>query len=184
MAANWNGLNTYSVPVTLKGSVKASIVSLPFNMSGTQYYQAPDKQGLRLNNVPRLARGFQNNVASFGTPTTWSNQYNITLAGVSTLGGHPVYVLNGTPKNGGRVSNVVVMVDKTTYAVDDVNFSYTNKSSLHLTVAHQNDTTRYHFPSSMAIEARFPDYRGNATVTYGTYQVNQPLPANAFSTQQ
>jgi hypothetical protein len=38
------GLTSYIVPVTMHGSVHVKIVSVPFSMHGTEYYQAPDKQ--------------------------------------------------------------------------------------------------------------------------------------------
>ena len=51
--SRWQGLTSYQVPVTISGSVRVAFVSVPFKMTGTQYYQAPDEQALHLDN-PQL----------------------------------------------------------------------------------------------------------------------------------
>jgi hypothetical protein len=71
MQGPWQNLKSYQVPVTLSGSVRASFVSVPFTLKGTQYYRAPDRQAMHLDSAPAIAQQFQNTVTSMGTPQTW-----------------------------------------------------------------------------------------------------------------
>ncbi|MGC1379392.1 MAG: hypothetical protein WA814_00045 [Candidatus Baltobacteraceae bacterium] len=176
----WKNLNSYWVPVTVSGSVKVAFISVPFKMTGTQYYRAPDKEALRLSNPPSLARGLQNTVATMGSPETWPVTYDITLTGTQMHRNHLAYVLSGTPKkSGSRVKTITMWVNAKTYAIESVAFAYTNGASLALELSHHG-LSPYHQPTSIAVTARFPAYSGNARIQYGTYAINGPIPDSVF----
>jgi outer membrane lipoprotein-sorting protein len=177
----WQGLNSYQVPVTVSGSVRVSIISLPFRMTGTQYYRAPDQQALHLDNPPRLARGFGNTLSAMGTPQTWLRDYTIAMPVSQPHGHHAAYLLTGTPKVASRVKSMTMWVSATTYAVESILFSYTNGATLQVRFVHHQGFSQYHLPRSATVIARFPGYSGNATITYGNYQLNQPLAASLFN---
>lgn len=179
---SWTGLRSYQVPLTMTGSVKVSFISLPFNMTGTEYYKAPDKQALRMNDVPKLAQQFANQVGSLGPPETWPQTYTITLRGREPYQKHVAYVLVGVPKAGGNVKDVTLWVDAKSLAIDDVRFAYKNGAKLHLTLTHRS-SNRYNLPQTATIEATFPGYGGNATIAYGTYRTNVPVPDAVFQKQ-
>jgi outer membrane lipoprotein-sorting protein len=178
--AQWKSLNSYQVPVTISGSVRVSIISLPVRMTGTQYYQAPDRQALHLNNPPSAARGLGNTLSTVGTPQTWLRDYTIALPSTQPHGHHTSYVLAGTPKRTGNVKTMTMWVSARTYAVESVIFSYNNGATLTITFVHHPGLTQYHLPRSATVVAKFPGYSGNATITYGTYQLNQPIPTSVF----
>ncbi|MGA7355220.1 MAG: hypothetical protein WA431_10385 [Candidatus Cybelea sp.] len=181
--ARWQGLTSYQVPVTIGGSVRVAFISLPFKMTGTQYYQAPDAQALHLDNPPRAARSLGNSLSTMGTPQTWLSDYSISLPSSQPHGHHYAYVLTGTPKQQSRVKTMTMWVSATTYAIESVTFSYTNGATLAVTFHRKPGETQYHLPRSATVSAHFPGYSGNATITYGAYQLNQPIPASVFEPQ-
>lgn len=178
--SRWQGLNSYEVPVTISGHVRVTIISLPFSMTGTQYYQTPNEQALHLNNPPSLARGFGNTLSTMGTPQTWLRDYAISAPSSQPHGHHAAYVLTGTPKATSRVKSMTMWVSATTYAVESVTFAYTNGATLAVTFTHHAGVTQYHLPRSATVTAKFPGYSGNATITYGSYQLNAAIPASVF----
>lgn len=176
----WHGLNSYQVPVTISGSVHVAIISLPVHMTGTQYYQAPNEQALHINNPPRLAAGFGNTLSTMGTPQTWLNDYTIAAPATQPHGHHNAYVLVGTPKVPGHVKTMTMYVSATTYATEGVTFTYTNGATLQVSFEHHHGISQYHLPRSAKVTAKFPSYSGFATIQYGDYQLNQPIPSSVF----
>lgn len=177
----WRGLQSYQVPVTVAGSVRVAFISVPVRMTGTQYYKAPDEQALHLNNPPSYARGLGDTLSTMGTPQTWLRDYAIALPKTQPHGHHTAYVLVGTPKKQqSRVKNMTMSVSATTWVIESITFAYTNGASLVVTFIHRHGLTEYHLPRTATVAAHFPQYSGNATITYGTYQLNQPIPATVF----
>jgi outer membrane lipoprotein-sorting protein len=178
--ARWQGMTSYQAPVTISGSVRAFIISVPVHMTGTQYYQAPDQQALHLNNPPSYARGLGSTLSAIGTPQTWLRDYAIASPVTQPHGHHMAYVLTGTPKRQGRVKTVTMSISATTYAIESMAFSYTNGATLVVTYVRHHGATQYHLPRQATVQAKFPAYSGNATITYGDYTLNQPIPATVF----
>jgi outer membrane lipoprotein-sorting protein len=175
------GLSSYQVPVTIGGSVRVAILSVPFKMTGTQYYQAPDEQALHLDNPPSYARGFGNTLSTLGTPQTWLRDYAIVQPVSQPHGHHTAYVLTGTPKRESRVKTMTMWISATTYGIESIIFSYTNGASLTVTFERHHGVTQYHLPRSATVVAKFPSYSGNARIVYGDYRLNQPIPATVFA---
>ena len=179
----WRGLSSYQVPVTVSAHVRVSIISLPVNMTGTQYYQAPDRQALHLDNPPSFARGLGDTLSTMGTPQTWLRDYAITAPSEQPHGQHTAYVLTGTPKRSGRVKTMTMWVSATTYAIESINFVYVNGATLQVMFSHHRGVPPYHLPRFATVTAKFPAYSGIATITYGAYRLNQSIPASVFTQQ-
>ena len=175
-------LHSYQVPVSIRGSARVSILSVPVAMDGTEYFKAPDKEAMHLNNVPSAAKAFSNTMNAMGTPQTWEATYDIVLQGTAPHRNHTAYVLTGTPKHPGNVKTVTMWVNARTYAIESVAFAYTNGSALGLEISHHG-LSPYHLPTSIAVTAHFPGYSGQAQITYGTYQINVAVPDSAFTQQ-
>ncbi len=180
--ANREELHSYQVPVTVKGSVRVSFLSVPIAMDGTEYFKAPDKEAMHLNNVPAAAKSFSNTINTMGTPQTWEASYDIVLQGTTTHRSHSAYLLIGTPRRPGNVKTVTMWVNAKTYALEAVSFAYVNGSALNLEMSHHG-LSPYHLPTSIALTARFPGYSGQATIAYGPYQINVGVPDSVFSQQ-
>ena len=179
--SQWQGLRSYQVPVAISGSVRVAFVSVRFKMTGTQYYQSPDEQALHLDNPPSYARGLGNTLSTIGTPQTWLRDYSIAQPVSQLHGHHTAYVLTGTPKRASRVKTMTMWISATTYGIESIIFSYTNRASLTITFQRRHGVTQYHLPRSATIIARFPSYSGNAQIVYGDYGLNQPIPATVFA---
>jgi|SRR5579883_1700891 len=179
--SRWQGLSSYQVPVTISGSVRVVFVSVPFKMTGTQYYQAPDEQALHLDNPPSYARELGNTLSAMGTPQTWLRDYAITQPVSQPHGHHTAYVLTGTPKRQSRIKAMTMWISATTYGIESIIFSYTNGASLTVAFQRHQGATQYHLPRSATVVARFPSYSGNARIAYGDYRLNQPIPTTIFA---
>jgi hypothetical protein len=174
------GLESYQVPLTLHGGVKVSFITIPIDAHGMEYYRAPNKQAVHLEGAPALAERFQNTVATMGSPQTWPLDYSMSLAGTQQNNGHLAYHLVGTPKRtGSTIKNVSMLVAVKTFALQTVAFSYQNGSSLDLDFSHHG-LSPYHLPTLITVDAKFPSYSGSAQLTYGTYQINVPIPDTVF----
>ena len=177
----WHSLVSYQVPVAISGSVRAFIISVPFRMTGTQYYQAPDRQALHLDNPPSLARGLGNTLSTIGTPQTWLRDYTIAMPVMQPHGRHTAYALTGTPKRQGRIKSMTMWISATTYGIEAINFAYTSGATLSVSFERRHGVTLYHLPRSASVVAKFPSYSGNAKIVYGNYTLNQPIPASVFT---
>ena len=176
-------LQSYQVPVTIKGKVKVSFLTVPLAMDGTEYYKAPDKESMRLNNVPSLAKSFSNTVNAMGSPETWEATYDIALQGTTVhRAHHTAYVLVGTPKRPGNVKTMTMWVNTATYAIEAVDFAYANGSDLGLELSHHGPSM-YHLPTSIVVNARFPGYSGQAQIIYGSYRLNVDVADSVFAQQ-
>lgn len=158
-----------------------AFVSVPFKMTGTQYYQAPDEQALHIDNPPSYARGLGNTLSAMGTPQTWLRDYAIGGLVSEPHGRHTAYVLTGTPKRESRVKTITVWISATTYAIESIIFSYSNGASLTVAFQRHGGITQYHLPRSATVNAKFPSYSGNARIVYGDYLLNQPIPDSVFA---
>jgi hypothetical protein len=76
---------------------------------------------------------------------------------------------------------MTVSFSDTTYGIESVAFTYSNGATLDITFARHHGISQYHLPRSATVVAKFPGYSGNATITYGDYQLNQPIPASVFA---
>ena len=180
--ANRHELHSYQVQLTIKGSVRVSFLSVPIAMDGTEYFKAPDKEAMHLNNVPSMAKSFSSTINAMGTPQTWEATYDIVLQGTAPHRNHTAYVLVGTPKHPGNVKTVTMWVNARTYAIESVAFAYTNGSALGLEFSHHG-LSPYHLPTSIAVNARFPGYSGQAQIVYGPYQINVAVADSEFAQQ-
>jgi hypothetical protein len=177
-------LKSYQVPLTLRGGVKITFITVPFQTHGIEYYRAPNEQAIHLSSAPAIARSFQTTVASIGSPQTWPLDYSMSLQGTQMNRGHLAYLLVGTPKKqGSTIKNVEMWVAVKTFALETVSFSYQNGSSLNLDFSHHGPSP-YHLPTRITVNAKFRAYTGSAQIIYGTYQTNVPIPASVFKSEE
>lgn len=179
MRANVQGLRSYRVPVRIDARVR-HIVSISVPLKGTRYFEAPDREALRLDTVPAIAKPFQNVYASLGTPATWAKTYDITEVPPSSDAGPDVYELRGVYKHPSNVDHVLLDVDARTFAPVLARWYYKNGATV---VMHVQEAPYdgYRLPQHETVDVRFPQYTGSATVDYGTYAVNVPIDDGVFS---
>jgi hypothetical protein len=163
-------------------AVRNGLISVHFTMKGTEYFKAPDRDALRMTQVPKMASGFKNTIVSIPPPAAWPEIYGMRDSGSETYGSDRVFVLTGTPRKGGNVTSVTMLVDASTYALDAISYAYKNGSTLGFQLQHGGNP--YRLPTGAAVSAHFPAYRGTANVIYGAYETNVPIPESVFETGQ
>lgn len=175
MAATTTGLTSYVVPVHIDARVRTGLLSLPVHMDGKRYFTAPDRSVLRMESVPAIAKQFSSMYASLGTPQTWPSTYDIVVEGPAEVSGRSVWRLRATYKRPSHVDHVLLYVDTSTYDAVEVGWFYRNGSTVVMDIDAETVDGKYRLPAREAIAAHFPDYSGNATVLYGTYETNVPV---------
>jgi hypothetical protein len=183
MASNTNGLTSFVVPIHIDAHVKEGPVSVPVTMDGKRYFKAPDKAALKLTGLPTVAKTFSNIYTSLGTPLTWPNTYNIVLSGVTASGNQNVYVLRGTYKQPSRVDHVLLDVNGATFDPMQARWFYRNGATIVMNFQEGPVGGTYRLPLRESVDVNFPQYHGNADITYGNYSTNVPLADSIFSSK-
>lgn len=178
MQANTGGLHSYSVPVRIDAHVR-HIISISVPLKGTRYFEAPDREALKLDAVPAIARPFQNIYASLGTPATWPKTYDITEVPPSPNAGSNVYELRGVYKRPSNIAYILLDVDSTTFSPVLVRWYYKNGSTVVMHVQEALFGT-YRLPAHETVDVHFPQYNGSATVDYGAYTLNPHIDEAVF----
>jgi hypothetical protein len=180
MAANYGGLNTYEVPVTIDAHIHKGI-TIPVSMSGKRYFQVPDREALKMNSVPSIAKAFQNVYSSLGTPVTWPKTYKIDVVTPTVASDRPIYELRAVYKHPSNVDHIMLDVDGSTFDPLQARWYYKNGATIVMNIQEQLVQGKYRLPQRETLEVHFPQYNGDATVSYGTYIVNQPIPDTVFT---
>lgn len=179
MAKQTAGLQAYDVPVTIHAVVK-KFISIPFTLSGERYFAAPDKEALKLRSVPAIAKAFSNIYSSLGTPLTWPKTYDLQVVTPDHVTSQPAYELHGTYKRSSSVDHILLDVDAATYDPVEVRWFYRNGATIVMNVQEQN-IGNFRLPAVENVDVHFPGYSGRATITYGAYNINVPVPPSVFS---
>ena len=180
MAANTAGLRSYAVPVHIDAHVRNGLLSVPVSMDGERYFEAPAREAMRMRNVPAIGKQFSNVYAGLGTPQTWQTTYDIVLDGSGELNGHSVFRLRATYKHPSTVDRVELYVDVSTFDAVEVRWFYHNGATIVMDIDESLVEDTYRLPQRETLRVQFPAYSGNATVSYGTYSINVPIPDSVF----
>ena len=180
MAANTTGLQTYQVPVEIHARIH-KIITVSVSMAGTRYFKAPDKEALKMNAAPSIAKAFQNVYASLGTPSTWPQMYNLTLVTPEVTNGRAIYELRAVYSRPTRIDHILLDVDATTFDPIQARWYYGNGAMIVMNIEEQLVDGKYRLPTSETLEVSFPQYRGDAVVRYGDYRINQDISDSVFA---
>jgi outer membrane lipoprotein-sorting protein len=184
MSANTAGLSSYQVSLQIVAHVRKGGISVPVTMNGDRYFKAPDRGALKIKSgIPAVAKEFTNTYASLGTPSTWSQTYNVTSQTRETIDGRDTYALTATYKRESNVDHIHLNVDATTFDPVRVQWFYRNGSNLVMRLQEGDVGGKYRLPLHEDIDGNFPSYRGTASVTYGTYAINVPIDDSVFAGQ-
>lgn len=179
MMANDAGLRSYVVSVSIDAHIR-HIISVSVPLSGTRYFEAPDREALKLRTVPAIAKPFQSVYASLGTPATWPKTYTIAEVAPSPGAGTNVYELRGVLKHSSNVAYVLLDVDAKTFAPVLARWYYKNGATI---VMHVDEEFHggYLLPKHETVDVSFPQYKGSATVDYSNYALNTRIDESVFS---
>lgn len=179
MLANYRGLQTYQVPVTINAHIH-KFITLPVTMTGKRYFKVPDHEALKMNSVPSLAKAFQNVYASLGTPATWPKTYAVTTVAPTVSTDRPVYELRAVYRHPSNVDHIMLDVDASTFDPVQARWYYKNGATIVMNIEEQVVQGNYRLPARESLNVHFPEYSGDAVVQFGTYVINQPIADAVF----
>ena len=183
MARQTAGIESYDVPVTIHVSVRKGFLSIPFTLTGKRYFSAPDREALKLAGMPAVAHAFSDIYSSLGTPSTWTQTYDLKVVNPDHSSPQPAYELLATYKRPSSVDHILLDVDATTYDPVEVRWFYRNGATIVMNVQ-EKSVGNFRLPAAEDINVRFPEYRGHATIEYGAYNVNQAVDTSVFTTKK
>ena len=168
------GLNSYTASAQLSATLHV-VLAVKKSFNGTVYYLKP-KRKIEFVNVPSELAQFKNLVTA--TPSFDEAMTEYTIAPLTDDGAESTYSL--VPKKaGGRVKSVTVRVNDQAALIDRATWSYVNGGTLSFTESYTNVGT-YRLPSTADIEARFPGYSVDGTITFFNYAPNAPVLPSIF----
>ena len=180
-AGQAKGLTSYSVPVHFAVRMHRP-VSIRTGVEGIVYYKAPAQSGLQITKLPGPLTGiFKTSYAIDLAAQVWPSKYRVTSTSESEAAGASVYVLQAVP----RVSDPSTDHIQITVAHDDFAplaavWYYKDGSTVQLTIQNGHSSA-YTLPAAETITVTMPSYALDATATYGTYQINGPIPTSTSS---
>ena len=169
------GLNSYTADAHLSATLHI-LAPIHREYDGKVYYLKP-KRKIEFTNVTGSFARFKDLVTS--TPSYDEAMQQYTIAPQGDDGKSSTYVL--APKNtGSRVKNVTLQVDDSNALIDRATWAYNNGGTLSFAERYE-DVGAYHLPGSADIEARFPGYSVDGTITFAAYAPNEPVSPTVFA---
>jgi len=170
------------VPIGFAIKVR-KVIRVGLHLSGTRYFQRPDKEALVMHSVPALAKSFQKIFAGLGTPETWPSQYDISLVPLDPPDSATLYELRGVPLQGGSVDHILLDVSQATYEPLKARWFYKNGATIVMVIENSLVGNQYLLPRTETLDIDFPSYKAHAVASYGEYSINTPIPDSVWQQQ-
>ncbi len=168
-------LNSYTATAQLSATLHV-IAPIHESYDGKVYYLRP-KRKIEFQNVSGSLNQFKNLVTA--TPSFDEAMLQYTITPQANDGSESSYLL--VPKKpGSRVKSVTVRVNDQSGLIDRAQWAYTNGGSLAFNETYES-VGAYHLPSAANIEARFPGYSVDGTITFANYIPNAPVAPSVFA---
>jgi len=168
-------LNSYTASAQLAALLHA-VIPIHKTLNGTVYYLRPTRK-IEFENVPGPLSQFKELAQT--TPSYDQAMQDYAITPQTDDGKYSTYSL--VPKKpGGRVKSITIVITDRTALLKSAHWFYTNNGSLMFT-QHYHTTGNYHLPWKATIEARFPGYSVDGTLTFSNYQLNATVPPSIFA---
>jgi hypothetical protein len=154
-------------------------MSIRTSVEGIVYYKAPAESGLKITKLPGpLTAIFKTSYAIDLAAQVRPSKYRVTSTSESDAGGTNVYVLRAVPRmNDPSTDHADFTVSRDDFTPQSVVWYYKDGSTVQLALRNGR-SSGYALPTSETITVTMPSYALDATATYGTYQINVPVPAS------
>jgi outer membrane lipoprotein-sorting protein len=156
--------------------------SFPFTrvaLSGTSYFQAPNRLIVKFSNVPGYMRALPQAYSKILNVGGWRDQYDATLLSPQSLNGHTDYVLQLTPKSQSG-DRGVAYVNPADWTVERVVWNLSG--GVQLTVSEDyTDMGSYRLPSNQEVSIHTPYATADGNVTLQNYALNVPIDSAVFT---
>ncbi len=168
-------LNSYTASAQLSALLHA-IIPVHKTFNGTVYYLRPTRK-IEFQNVPGPLSQFRELAQT--TPSYEQAMQDYAITPESDDGHISTYSL--VPKKpGGRVKSITITITDRTALLKTAHWLYTNNGNL-LFEQHYHQVGNFHLPWKATIDARFPGYSVDGTLTFSKYQLNAAVPPSVFA---
>ena len=194
-AANMTNQNAQSViakvatsthaPRTFEAATQLQLKqrSFPFTkvaLSGTSYFQAPNRMAVRFSNVPGYMSGLPKAYATLLNVGAWPQEYNATLAAPQIVNGHTDFALALTPKSSQSMDRGVALVNPSDWTVERVNWNLSGGVTLTMQESYA-DVGAYRVPASQSLSVHTPYATADGNATLQHYALNVPIDSGIFA---
>lgn len=168
-------LNSYVAQAQLSAILHA-LIPIHKSFSGTVYYLRP-KRKIELQGVPGPLSQFKDLVTT--TPTYEEAMQQYTITPKTDNGKLSTYSL--VPKaTGGRVKELLLTISDNKAFMRTAQWNYTNGASLVFTQTYMK-VGDFQLPRKADINAHFPGYSVQGTLTFSNYQPNAAVAPSVFA---
>lgn len=157
--------------------------SFPFKkvaLSGTSYFEAPNRLAVHFSKVPRYMSGLPKAYATLLNVGAWPQEYDATLLPPQSVNGHTDLALQLTPKSSQSTDRGVVLVNPVSWTVEQVNWNLSGGVTLTMTEAY-TDVGEYRVPSSQSLSIHTPYATADGNATLQNYALNVPIDNEIFA---
>ncbi|TAM89602.1 hypothetical protein EPN42_07310 [bacterium] len=167
-------------------NVKIRMRSFPFlapALEGQVYFKRPGKYEVIFDHVPFYAKGFERVYGGIGDPSDWYQRFDVSYSGQVIVSGHPDVVLTLVQRVRGMIDHERVMVDPTTWQIEQMEWRYYNGGVITMSQQYSNEdgfdmvirqSADVRIPHVSAIaEANLSDYRTNVAIDDATFANNR-----------
>jgi hypothetical protein len=168
-------LNSYTASAQLSALLHA-IIPIHKTFNGTVYYLRPTRK-IEFQNVPGPLSQFKELAQTTPSYEQAMLDYAITP---ETDDGHISTYSLVPKKSGGRVKSITITITDRTALLKTAHWFYTNNGNL-LFAQHYHEVGNFHLPWKATIDARFPGYSVDGTLTFSNYQLNATVPPSIFA---
>jgi hypothetical protein len=162
--------------------VDIRLISFPFireHLDGTTYYKRPSNYEVVFDKVPSYAHGFEKLYTDIGDPANWQKRFVITPAGDAIFDNHRDVALRLVQRVRGMIDHETVLVDPTTWSIDQIRYDYYNGGSITMSQSFR-PVGGYMLLVSQRADITIPHVRAVAIGTYSDYQTNVAVDTAVF----
>jgi hypothetical protein len=162
--------------------VDIRLISFPFireHLDATTYYKRPSNYEVVFDKLPSYARGFEKLYTDIGDPSNWEKRFVITLDGEADFEHHRDIALHLVQRVRGMIDHETVLVDPTTWSIDQIRYDYYNGGSITMSQSFR-EVGGFLLLVSQRADIAIPHVRAVAFGTYSDYQTNVAVSTAVF----
>jgi anti-anti-sigma regulatory factor len=162
--------------------VDIRLQSFPFireHLDATTYYKRPSNYEVVFDKLPAYAKGFERLYTDIGDPSNWAKRFIITADGEADFNRHRDVALRLVLRNRGMIDHETVLVDPSTWTIDQIRYDYYNGGAITMSQQFQS-VGGYLLLISQRADIAIPHIRAVAYGTYSAYQTNVAVNDTVF----
>lgn len=162
--------------------VDIRLISFPFlrqHLDATTYYKRPSNYEVVFDKLPSYAKGFEKLYTDIGDPANWDKRFVIASLPDTDFNHHRDLTLHMVQRVRGMIDHETVLVDPSTWTIDQVRYDYYNGGSITMSQTFET-IAGYSLLVSQKAEIAIPHVRAVAYATYADYRTNVAVADTIF----